>query len=114
MGQCLKCGKGTQAAAVFCPACQEDMSRYPVKPGTVIHLPKRPAVVKAEPQLDEDIHIFLLRRQRKLMRWMIGAIAVLSVTLLLTGVLLLHTLQEQNSVPAIGRNYTTNTTGNQP
>ncbi len=114
MGQCLKCGKETRASAVFCAACLEDMQRYPVKPGTVVHLPRRPAVVKAEPQLEDDVHITLLQRQRRLMRWMVGAIAALSVTLLLTGGLLLHTLQEQNAVPAIGRNYTTNTTGTHP
>ena len=114
MGQCLKCGKETEASAVFCTACQEDMSRYPIKPGTVAHLPKRPSVVKNEPQLEDDILITQLHRQRLLIRWMLASIAALSVTLLVTGVLLLHTLQEQPILPNIGRNYTTSTSGNHP
>ncbi len=40
---CLKCGKSTEESQVFCPECLEIMHKYPVKPETHIHLPKRAA-----------------------------------------------------------------------
>ena len=39
---CVKCGKKTEGTDVFCPECLETMKRYPVKPGTKIHIPVRP------------------------------------------------------------------------
>ena len=41
--QCLKCGREIAIEQVFCPDCLADMEKYPVKPGTVVHIPKRPA-----------------------------------------------------------------------
>ncbi len=38
---CLKCGRETLAEQVFCPDCQAEMEKYPVKPGTVVLLPRR-------------------------------------------------------------------------
>ena len=38
---CMKCGREVEDGQVFCPACQEDMEKYPVRPGTVVLLPKR-------------------------------------------------------------------------
>ena len=35
---CLKCGRETDQT--FCEACREEMTRYPVKPGTIVQLPK--------------------------------------------------------------------------
>ena len=40
---CMKCGKETIGNEVFCPECQELMKKYPVKPGTVVHIPVQPA-----------------------------------------------------------------------
>ena len=38
---CLKCGRETSSEQCFCQDCLLDMEKYPVKPGTVIQLPKR-------------------------------------------------------------------------
>jgi len=38
--QCIKCGRDLKDSDTFCENCQEIMVRYPVKPGTVIVLPK--------------------------------------------------------------------------
>ena len=38
---CLKCGRETSSEQCFCQDCLLDMQRYPVKPGTVVQLPKR-------------------------------------------------------------------------
>ena len=39
---CMKCGKDTEGDEIFCPECQELMKKYPVKPGTVVHIPTQP------------------------------------------------------------------------
>ena len=37
----MKCGREILEGQVFCQECRADMERYPVKPGTVVQLPKR-------------------------------------------------------------------------
>ena len=39
---CAKCGREIEKDQVFCPVCQEEMERHPVKPGTVVYIPKHP------------------------------------------------------------------------
>lgn len=39
--KCIKCGRETISEQVFCPDCQVEMQRYPVRPGTVVQLPPR-------------------------------------------------------------------------
>lgn len=38
---CMKCGREIGPDQVFCTDCLVDMERYPVKPSTVVQLPKR-------------------------------------------------------------------------
>ena len=38
---CMKCGRETAGTDVFCEKCLAAIARYPVKPGTHVHLPKR-------------------------------------------------------------------------
>lgn len=38
---CLKCGRETTSEQIFCQECLLSMEKYPVKPGTVVQLPKR-------------------------------------------------------------------------
>ena len=40
---CMKCGKETADNQAFCEECLEEMAAYPVKPGTPVLLPNRPA-----------------------------------------------------------------------
>ena len=37
----MRCGRETAQEQVFCQACLTEMERYPVKPGTVVQLPRR-------------------------------------------------------------------------
>ena len=39
---CVKCGREIENDQVFCQFCLEEMERYPVKPGTVVYIPKHP------------------------------------------------------------------------
>ena len=114
---CLKCGKSTQEGQAFCGECLELMQKYPVKPGTAIHLPhrealnpeKKPPVRHREPTAAEQVE-----NLRRMTHWLLGIIAVLSVLLLLTAGMLLHVISKEASSGTIGRNYTTAGTGVQP
>lgn len=108
---CLKCGKETDGTNVFCQECLQIMERYPVKPGTPIHLPQRTThgqekqPVRRKETTAEDI----TQQLRSLTRWLTAAIAILSILLCITAGMLLHTLNDQQPVGNIGRNYTTDT-----
>lgn len=105
---CLKCGRNTQDDHVFCPECLAVMDRYPVKPGTPVHLPRHafvPTSRKTPPRkrtvpLEEQIAGLKrsLRRSR-----LVGL--VLLVALSLAAVLLVREFAG-NDIPAIGQNYT--------
>lgn len=116
MGQCLKCGKKAEEQAVFCSECLAVMAQYPVKPGTVVHLPRRQPRqdTQANSDFDEQAHAAQFARHRGLIRGLTAVIAGLSVLLVITAVLLIHTLDQQRSVSVIGRNYTTSTSAQKP
>ncbi len=116
MSQCLKCGKKTEGQAVFCNECLVIMEQYPVKPGTVVHLPRRQPRQDSQQKsdFDEQTQTAQLAHQRGMIRWLTAVIAGLSLLLVLTAVLLIHTLDNIQSVPAIGRNYTTSTSAEKP
>ena len=38
---CMKCRRDLEEGQVFCLECQKEMAKYPVRPGTVVLLPKR-------------------------------------------------------------------------
>ena len=115
MGACLKCGKNTEGKAVFCQQCQEDMSRYPVKPGTVIHIPRRQAIPEKKNELyeEEDKGRQVMRLQ-KTTRFLMATVALFSVLLMIMGFMLVRTLTEEKAAAPIGRNYTTVDTSHQP
>ena len=41
---CMKCGREVDEGQVFCLDCLKEMAKYPVRPGTVVLLPKREEV----------------------------------------------------------------------
>ena len=107
---CLKCGRETQQAQVFCPVCQEAMQKYPVKPGTVIHLPQRDATPVEKPlpaEQWEERPSDQLPKLRRLTRWLTATIALLSILLCIATGMLVHTLNMNAAASTIGRNYTT-------
>ena len=104
---CMKCGREIEAGNVFCPECLAEMEKYPVKPGTVVQLPKRretPAYKKATVRrravsLEEQI--------KKLRRAIRSLIVLLLICCVLIGFLLYPTLkpmlEETHFKP--GQNY---------
>ena len=83
---CMKCGRETVDDQVFCNLCLADMEKHPVKPGTLVHLPRRrddTPVKKAHPRrkvLSPEEQVKNLKKQTRRLR-----IALL-VSLLLLGV----------------------------
>ena len=113
--ECMKCGKETEAAQVFCPECLEQMANYPVNPGTPVQLPTRPASTeKQASRKRERTAEQTITDLQKLIRWLTATIAILSLLLCATAAFLIHTLDKQASADIIGRNYTTDTSGTQP
>lgn len=107
---CLKCGKATAEGQVFCKHCQEVMLRYPVKPGSVVHLTRREVQVPEKKVPQENWGTTSndqLPKLRNLIRWLTATIALLSVLLCISAGMLLHTLYKEANAPVIGRNYIT-------
>ena len=114
---CLKCGNNTEEKQAFCSECLTLMEKYPVKPGVAIHLPHRnPSAPekKASARLREPTAAEQVDHLRKMIRWLLGMIAVLSILLLLTAGMLLHVMDKEPASGNIGKNYTTSGNGTQP
>ena len=107
--QCMKCGQDVEEPNVFCETCRENMKHYPVRPGTVVQLPKyqepytRRQTVKRKqpPTLEEQMN-----RLRLWCRILAAALAVTLLLLLGAGYLLLRQ-EEKTLLP--GQNYSTAT-----
>ena len=105
---CLKCGKNTEGAQVFCPNCLDGMEKYPVKPDVHIQLPSRPAATAQKKQsrkrrmLNADEQILYLRSKVRQQR---ALMAVLIIALLITIGTLFMTVSQKEE-PDIGKNYT--------
>ncbi|MGM9604432.1 MAG: hypothetical protein ACI3XG_05145 [Faecousia sp.] len=105
--KCLKCGRETDQT--FCEGCREEMARYPVKPGTIVQLPKDRsasytrrsqnwrAMISPETQIEN---------QKRTIRRLAGAVAALVVLLVMMGIALFRVLSNSNLTP-VGQNYST-------
>ena len=105
---CLKCGREIDAKDVFCPMCLEDMEKYPVKPGTAVHIPARkdePAAPKPQPKkktLTPEQQVVKLRKKLNRLRVTLILVLLLVLAGVLGGLQLLKTAYE--SIPK-GQNY---------
>lgn len=106
---CMKCGREVEDGQVFCLDCQLEMEEYPVRPGTVVLLPKRtessfikkaPTKRRIAPTPEEQIRSLKIRLRI--------VTVLLTVTLVLLAVLIYPTakvlLEQQQFRP--GQNYT--------
>lgn len=78
---CLKCGREIEGQQVYCNSCLEIMGRYPIKPGTPVHLPKKAPIAAAKkqgrrsaPSLEDQ-----LRRMRRLVKVLIVLLLAVSL-----------------------------------
>lgn len=111
---CIKCGKQVSEGRVFCDECLQDMQRHPVKPGTPVILPNRPAVPAAKRRSakkarkpEEQIHAL-----KRTVSWLLILLAVVLLLLSLSVSLLIQIYQnrEQHFLP--GQNYSTTDSAN--
>lgn len=106
---CLKCGAATEERQVFCASCRDTMHAYPVKPGTVVTIPTRPAAEKKNTAKKEFSDKEYILQLKGMVRWLVTIIAVLAVLLCIAAGLLIHALDQEAETADIGRNYITNT-----
>ena len=106
---CLKCGRDTEAKQVFCEACLDGMSQYPVKPGTAVTLPNRERIAATKRQLPRkravppEEQVLALRKQ---VRRMALALIVLTLVLSFVTALFVKEYFEEATESGAGRNYT--------
>ena len=106
---CVKCGWEIPEDQVFCEICLAEMERYPVKPGTAIHIPTRSPEEEVVKKHSKRKHVptaeeLLLKTRKKLRR---NRIAVV-VLLLVCGVLSIVVGQmvlELDFQRLVGQNY---------
>ncbi len=107
---CMKCGLEIENGQVFCESCLENMEKYPVKPGTRILLPNRPApeAIKKQPSRKRPPTAEeKLSRLRKVLKWLTVALVV---SLLLLGFaisMILEATAPEDPQGNIGQNYNT-------
>ena len=104
---CIKCGRETDEASVFCRECLAGMDKNPVKPGTPVVIPKRPkktATYAVKKERPEDQIAKLQKQIKVLVGFCLVLILSLSVSI---GVIVHHFVSTDHNAPAIGQNYST-------
>lgn len=105
--ECLKCRRETQAGEVFCPDCLKVMAASPVKPDTLVILPRQNPRKRNIPQKKALKPDELLAKLRKSIFRLRIAVAALSVLLAVcVGLLGFFAYREWNR-PNLGSNYST-------
>lgn len=106
---CIKCGRELRGEQVFCRECQEEMENYPVKPGTLVHLPVRTSSNEEKPKSSRSLKNLppeiRLRRMRTTIRLLTLALIALFFAFSLTALLTLHLLNQRDQQSRIGQNY---------
>ena len=107
--QCMKCGRDVEPGQVFCENCHEQMEKYPVKPGTVVILPRSPQYhqqPKRQPVriVPADEQIRTLKKRNRILSWCLALTAVVSVLSAWTAICL-RVEYEGKYLP--GQNYST-------
>ena len=109
--QCMKCGKDTPAEQIFCDDCLQAMEAYPIKPGTVVNLPRQRTSVELKKTvhrkriLTADEQIANLQkhlRHARILAWL------LAILLLASSGMLVYEIVNPDG-PVIGLNYTIDT-----
>ena len=107
---CIKCGRELRGELVFCGQCKDEMEKYPIKPGTPIHLPVRPEVPEVKKKHREKKKLSpgaRIRRLRTSVRLLIIALIVALLAFILTAFLALHLLEQRDHQNQIDQNYHT-------
>lgn len=84
--QCMKCGRETEAGQVFCEECLAEMEKYPVKPGTVVQLPRyhqqyTPPKKTAKRAVPPDEQIRRLKKRSRILALVLALFITLTAVL---------------------------------
>ena len=109
---CVKCGREIGEEQVFCELCLGEMEKYPVKPGTAIHIPARTTREETKkqhrrrPVLTPSEQILRLRKKVRRLR-----VALVLVLLICAGLCFVigRTVMELDFQRILGQNYRTET-----
>lgn len=110
--RCMKCGRDTENEQVFCESCREIMAKYPVKPGTVVQLPRRDQQIPKRTQswrygaLNAEEQI---KRLRRTVRNQAALIVLLLAAVISLSWLSVKLYQENEKKVLLGQNYFTAT-----
>ena len=108
---CIKCGRDAQEGQVFCENCLQIMDQHPIKPGTVVNLPRRapassPKKARKRTIPPEEQIAALKKRSRKLTLWLVIMVLLLGLSL---GALAFLLLPEEEApdpqIPAVTSTY---------
>ncbi len=113
---CMKCGREIEAEQVFCPDCLAEMEKYPVKPGTVVQLPRRSTQPQyKKPTNHRQFPAVPLEEQIKKLKKRVAGLTVALVLALaaVAGLCALVVWQYEEDVDKLlpGQNYSSSTTG---
>ncbi len=103
---CLKCGRETDQT--FCGLCRAEMEKCPVKPGTIVQLPKtrRTSGKRQQPRRQTVPLETQIEMQKHTIRRLSRAVAVLLTLVVLLGLALFRMLRGTDVRPT-GQNYST-------
>lgn len=108
---CAKCGREIEKDQVFCPVCLEEMERHPVKPGTVVYIPKHSDdEVEKKPHVRRKLPPTPEQQIKKLKRKVVWLRILLVLSLLFCGALSFvagQMVSELDFYRFLGKNYST-------
>ena len=105
---CMKCGREIPDHEYFCPECLEEMTHYPIKPGTVVQLPiqpKAPPVKKPARRRGIRAPEEQVKQLRKKLRFYRIVLALLAGLIVALSILAYPTVQDEVSEFLPGQNY---------
>ena len=115
---CMKCGRDMTQQQAFCEECLAEMEKYPVKPGTVVHLPRRREETGGKKSHNRRKHLQSPEDQvkslKRMVRVLLVTLLVSTILLVVSGYFTLVHLAEKDVVRLPGQNYSSITTEELP
>ncbi len=106
---CMKCGVELKDSGVFCEACLAEMEKYPVEPGILVSIPRRPVTITPKKKARSQRYMKpeeQIRHLKRVRNWLCVLLAAALVAFAASAAMVLYLLQEDDG-PGIGQNYET-------
>lgn len=104
---CLKCGNTIPETQVFCEDCLHVMEAYPVKPGTAVYIPSRPAYKRQAARKKPPTPEKQIARLKRTRLWLGLLSGLLAICLGVSAFAAWHFRQALLEKDSIGKNYST-------